>query len=191
VSNTTPEVWKVIEDFPDYAVSDHGRVKRVTDSFSPTGIRNGKTAGRVLRTPPDVNGYPAVTLSAPSGPRRFMRVHQLVAAVFLGARPLDTEVNHLDSDRMNPAISNLEYVSHARNIEHSFQQKRQRTGEHHEWAKLCQNSVNTIRLLYASGWFTQKCLGQVFHVRQSTISRIVLGQKWRWGSNKGGSPCAG
>jgi DNA-binding MarR family transcriptional regulator len=46
--------------------------------------------------------------------------------------------------------------------------------------KLTTKSVRLIRRMYFSGGFSQKGLAAIFAVAQSTISRIVRGEKWAW-----------
>lgn len=44
------------------------------------------------------------------------RLHVLVAEAFIGPRPDGLEVHHIDHDRMNPRVDNLEYVTHQENV---------------------------------------------------------------------------
>jgi hypothetical protein len=72
----------------DYAVSNLGRIKRLTS-------RTFAKADSIPKTPPrsNKNPYPAVDLCR-DGKRRTCAVHQLVAAAFLEPRPDGLEVNH-------------------------------------------------------------------------------------------------
>ena len=54
---TVPEEWRLVADFPDYAVSNFGRVRRETDGK----VRSTIKAGHLLRAH-ESNGYPYVSL---------------------------------------------------------------------------------------------------------------------------------
>lgn len=92
------EIWKPIEEYGDmYEVSDAGRV------------RNYRYP-KVLTSSTDTNGYQIVTLYF-RGKGKTKAVHQLVAHAFLGPQPGGMQVNHIDEDKTNNAVSNLEYVT--------------------------------------------------------------------------------
>lgn len=86
---------------PRFAVSSCGKVM-------------GRT-GRILKL--RSNGkYKTVAVSTPRSANYY--VHRLVAEVFLG--PSELCVNHIDGDRDNNDVSNLEYVTHAQNTAHAI-----------------------------------------------------------------------
>ena len=98
---------------PDLMVSNHGRV------WSKSQRHNYVTYGSL-----DNHGYRVVS----KGGRRHY-VHRLVAAAFLG-HPCSPElgVNHIDSDRANNHVENLEYTTGSQNLRHSYRQGRKSKG---------------------------------------------------------------
>jgi hypothetical protein len=92
-------IWRTIESHPNYEVSQTGL------------IRNRKT-GRI-RKPNIVRGYEYTTLY-PGGNR--YRIHRLVAIHFLDP-PEDAtyEIDHIDRNRINNRIENLQWVSRSKN----------------------------------------------------------------------------
>ena len=68
LSTLTNEVWSMIAEFPDYQVSNHGRVKHI--------YRNGREY--ILRPWLDRYGYPTVHIHGTT-----QRVHRLVAQAFI------------------------------------------------------------------------------------------------------------
>lgn len=90
------EVWKQIENFPKYQVSNKGRVKH-----AEKGLLNPYTMK---------SGHFFVSLSN-KGKRRTAAVHNLVAELFLGNRPPGYIVHHNDEDKSNNNAVNLEYIS--------------------------------------------------------------------------------
>lgn len=108
------EVWKPIEGFPNYAVSNRGRVY----SFTREEVCNGHIRmrqGRILIPRLGKQGYYYVVLR--DGIRnRTKKVHRLVAEAFL-ANPEHLEcVNHKDECRTNNFVENLEWCTTAYNV---------------------------------------------------------------------------
>lgn len=99
------EQWKDIADFDNYEVSDLGRV------------RNKKTK-RILRLGKDTGGYVQVKLYN-DGIKKSIKVHRLVAGAFI-PNPLNLpEVNHLDTNRTNNSVDNLEWCNRQYNVDYS------------------------------------------------------------------------
>lgn len=122
------ERWEMVEEFPDYAVSNRGRVKRLTPA-------SGTQVGRVLQ--PQKRGgnnsdhrYLYVTLCC-EGRKQSRAIHRLVAETFL---PNDTtlpEVNHRNPlARFDNSVSNLEWASFADNSAHAVQHGRYHRPRH-------------------------------------------------------------
>lgn len=102
------EIWKDIDGFPNYEVSDQGR------------IRNKKT--KIIRSlSPANNGYLHVDLYKNDNQKRHgysKNVHRLVAETFLGKSTL--HVNHKDGNKQNNCLTNLEYVTPGENLQHAY-----------------------------------------------------------------------
>lgn len=98
------EKWKAIEGFPNYSVSNLGRVKRVLSC-------TGRELGEHVMTPYiGWGGARMVTLSD-RGRRRATRIARLVAKAFI-PNPENLEVVlHKDGDILNDRVDNLEWVS--------------------------------------------------------------------------------
>lgn len=109
------EDWKPVVGYEDrYEVSNLGRI--VSLNFKRTG--EAKEVSPCL----DSYGYPHVKLSDGGGlaTRRSVSVHVVVAAAFIGPRPLGFDINHIDTDKRNNAVGNLEYVTRSDNLKHAF-----------------------------------------------------------------------
>ena len=99
------EQWKDIADFDNYEVSDLGRV------------RNKKTK-RILRLVKDSGGYVQVNLYN-DGERKSIKIHRLVASTFI-PNPLNLpQINHIDENKTNNNVENLEWCSAQYNIDYS------------------------------------------------------------------------
>lgn len=101
------ELWKPVRGWPEFEVSNLGRVRRVATGF--------------IRKPSSISGYQAMRLTRPGGHSQTILVHRAVAMAFLPRRRRKTmQVNHKDSDRWNPRADNLEWVTCAQNIQHGY-----------------------------------------------------------------------
>jgi hypothetical protein len=100
------EVWKPIDGF-NYEVSNMGRV------------RNSITYGLLAPQPVGI-GYRGVFLYRDGEPHQEY-IHRLVLTAFKGAPTVDRpDCNHIDADRTNNKVSNLEWVSVKENIAHAI-----------------------------------------------------------------------
>lgn len=97
------ELWKDVKGYEGlYQVSNFGRIRR---------------DGRVLKTPPDSNGY-CITVLCKDGIHHCTKVHQLVAEAFVPKADGDTEINHIDECKTNNRADNLEWCTRLKNIRH-------------------------------------------------------------------------
>ena len=104
------EMWKSIRGYEGlYEVSNLGRVR---------SLKRATTRGVVLKQTVK-HGYMQVCLSKDGTPST-KRVHRLVAEAFI-ANPMDKPVvNHINGDKTNNAVSNLEWATNSENELHSF-----------------------------------------------------------------------
>lgn len=111
------EIWKTIEGFEDYQVSNFGRVKSL--SRNVTGKNNSVRIlkEKILKPGVDKLGYLMVILSDKNNKRNTTKVHQLVSIVFLNHKKSGHKlvVNHKDFNRQNNYLDNLEIVTQREN----------------------------------------------------------------------------
>ena len=101
------EVWAIIPDYGNkYRVSDTGRV------YSNYG------KGRFLKDRVTADGYLHVALSI-DGERHEHKVHRLVADAFIPNLEDLPDVNHLDEDKHNNSVDNLEWCHSEYNLQYS------------------------------------------------------------------------
>lgn len=110
------EIWKDIEGFEGfYQISNYGEVRSL-DRFD--GIRNLK--GNILKQNLKQNGYLQVGLRK-QGKRKWFSVHRLVAKHFIPNPDKLPQVNHIDSNKQNNTVDNLEWVTAKANYKHAEQ----------------------------------------------------------------------
>src|ERR1035441_10633688 len=115
------EKWLEIPDYPMYEISNFGRVKSL--SYGGSGVPG------LLSQHLDRYGYYKVCLSS-NGSNIIKSVHQLVVMAFFNHKPdgtLKLVVNHIDCDKTNNNIDNLEVISARRNVIHSNKRIKSKT----------------------------------------------------------------
>lgn len=101
------EVWKKIEGFENYEVSNYGNVKS-----------NNYSKVRFLKQE-NVKGYLRVSLSKENKVYRF-QIHRLVASHFIFNNKNKPCVNHIDGRKFNNNVCNLEWCTYSENERHSY-----------------------------------------------------------------------
>ena len=105
------EVWRDIPGFEGcYQISNLGRLK----SFKvyPNGY--------ILSVTNSDGGYLRFVLSAKGRKSKSVKIHRLVAETFIPNPQKLPEVNHIDGNKQNNVIDNLEWCTHQHNIIHSM-----------------------------------------------------------------------
>lgn len=101
------EEWRVIEEFPHYLISSHGRVKH-------------KDRPNVRKVTVNERGFPVILLSSATSPTRYLRqINKLVALAFLPT-PIytdNTSIWHKDGNLQNCHYSNLMWERRDRVLE--------------------------------------------------------------------------
>lgn len=107
------EIWKDIKDYEGlYQVSNLGRVKRL-DNKSGAIYRKEHLLKPFIR-----DRYESVRLSK-NGSVKNYNVHRLVAEAFI-SNPYDCDiVNHIDADKSNNVVTNLEWCTQSYNCNHA------------------------------------------------------------------------
>lgn len=173
------EVWKDIEGFESfYQVSSAGRIK----SLSRKIIRKRSSVEetlpeRIMSVKKRTNYYPKVSLSK-NGKVRYFKVHKLVALAFLQKDSAKNQVNHVDGDKTNNNVANLEWISPSDNIKHARDSgliiDKSRKGN----KRLNLAQVVFFKILHSEGFSYEK-IGKIFNISRCTISDAVTGRTWK------------
>lgn len=109
------EEWRPVVHFPNYEVSNLGRIRRATDSASGNYKAGHILSSRMTSGRGEEYAYACVDLWR-DGRRTKMRVHRVVARAFIGRSPFPgAHVDHINADREQNAAWNLRWCSNAEN----------------------------------------------------------------------------
>src|SRR5688500_14205993 len=163
--------WRDVVGWLGYKVSDSGLVE------SWRCKHGTRRRGRLMSPVMDTEGYLRVSLS--DGVRRkTVKIHTMVLTAFRGPRPPGMQARHLDDDKRNNLLSNLQWGTHSENVSDAMLHGRIRSGERHWRAKLKSQDVKEIRRALA-GHEKHASLALRFGVTRSNISLIASRRAWR------------
>ena len=110
------EEWKQIDGFEYYYISNLGRVKS-TRRWSGKKFYDRE---QFITLHKDTNkGYIYASISK-NGKNYNLRVHRLVALMFIPNPENKSQVNHIDGNKENNVVTNLEWVTNKENIKHAW-----------------------------------------------------------------------
>ena len=106
------ELWKPLLEYKGIEVSSIGRIRKAA---------NKRRKERILTEfPKDRDGYCRCSVQKIDGTWTSQPVHRLVAKAFIPNTENKQAVNHIDGNRQNNKVENLEWVTPKENVIHSF-----------------------------------------------------------------------
>jgi len=169
------ELWKDVIGYEGlYKISNKGNLYSL---ISKKIIKPSKAYA-----PNKKNGYYLRYYMSKDGKRGKVMAHRLVAMTFIGL-PSDEKycVNHIDGDKTNNNVENLEWCTLSKNIKHAYDNnlKQKLTGENAPASKLYLNEVVSIYFLYKLKKYTLSMLAEMFDISVNTIQDIVYRRSWK------------
>lgn len=165
-------IWLDIPEYQGiYKISEKGDVVSLP--------RSCKYGSRLEERPIKQNikkGYVTVPLSKNSHVRHWL-VHRLVAITFIKNPNNLPQINHIDGDKTNNDVKNLEWCDRSHNQVHARKLKLQ-GGEKTNTSKLTERCVKAIRNLYPD--ISKKRLSEAFEIGMPTISKIINRKYWKY-----------
>ena len=128
-------------------------------------------------------GYLQVGIRHDDGRIKTRLVHQLVLLAWVGPRPAGAVINHINGDKKDNRLANLEYCSQSQNMAHACRlgltpKPPRRHGVLAPKAKLNEDEVCDLRREAARGvGLTQ--LAATYGITTATVSKVVLRRTWR------------
>ena len=161
------ELWQPIDGADGYEVSNLGRIRtqdRVTIRKNGSPLR---TKGRLFPFRLNHNGYPVYSYKS-----THKLIHVAVARAFIAPVEGKRFVNHIDGDKANNRVDNLEWADHSDNKLHAL-----RTGL--QPRKLSNDQIRCIKKRLSEGE-SQTSIAKSFGVSQATIGHINTGFSYYW-----------
>ena len=172
--------WRDIKGYENfYQINDKGQVKSLKRTVyrSYKGKDSYYTIKESMLRPDIKNGYFYVALCKNSKIKHHY-IHRLVAEYFVANPENKTCVNHIDSNRLNNSIENLEWVTYRENSIHGVKYGNVPIGEKCKNSKLSEKDVLEIRDMYIFG-FKKTWLSEIYSISFSAIDLIVRNKRWK------------
>lgn len=165
--------WRPVVGYEGfYEVSEFGDVRSVDRCVVSRGRRK-PLRGRPMRPFLSKAGYPRLNLCR-DGETRGISIHRMVACAFILWPEGKTQVNHIDGNKRNNHVKNLEWVTGAENSHHRIDGGFSR----HNKLKLTRSDVVSAREEYLSGVSVQT-LSQKYGVSYEGMSHAISGISWK------------
>jgi hypothetical protein len=162
------EVWKDIPGYEGkYQASNLGRIR---------SLDRPRFKGRVLKHDKRLSSkdrkraYYTICFSV-DGFTKYEYVHRCIAKTFVENPENKSEVNHINGDKLNNAVSNLEWINRKDNCKHSRSVLRKRG------KSLTVDQVLEIIELYGKGMM-MKDIAKLYKIRKLTVGEILNEKYW-------------
>lgn len=166
------EIWKSLKNIVElgdyYEVSNFGSIRSVDRVDEYLGR---KRKGKIITKSKDTKGYLRVELHLDGRKKRY-KVHRLVAMTFIPNKENKPQVNHIDGDKTNNYVNNLEWSTNGENNKHAYDiglKPKKISNEDKHWIKKVYKPYDKE--------FGSRALAKKFGVGQATISDIALNWK--------------
>lgn len=170
------EVWKSIPNFSRYEASNLGNLRST----------NYKNSGniKVLKPAFDKKGYLKTMLQSDNGKYCSWMVHKFITLAFYGEREKDYTVDHIDGNKENNSIDNLEYVTRSVNCKRAVDLGlwEVRHGSKNGNSKLTESDVrDIIELRKTKGrFYGRKDIALKYGISEAHVKDIISGRRDVW-----------
>lgn len=159
------EEWKQVPGYPDYDVSNTGKIY-------------SKRKQKIMSPKTDRYGYKCLALIDRDKIKKYFTAHRLVANTFIPNPKNKPQVNHINFDRADNRVENLEWSTAKENIHHTHNHNRNADikGEKNPMAK--QHPYEVWLIKYAYECVSSYKLSKILGINDETIRCIRNGSSW-------------
>lgn len=173
MDNPMVEEWREIDGYPNYQVSNMGRVKtRCCPGYHGLTIDWHPLNHWIAN-----NGYPTVSVTR-NRVRRTVCVHTLVLEAFVGPRPPKLVACHENGISVDVRLANLRWDTYKANEADKVRHGTHNRGERSGLAKLTNDQVREIMILLDENRVKQRVIARTYGVSDQTICDIKKGRKY-------------
>jgi len=184
------EQWKPICNYENYyEVSNLGNIRSVDRYVKSKSNSRVLLKGKPMKYVVSIHGYKRITLCKDGKHKQFF-IHRLVALAFLKNSYNKPMINHIDGNKLNNELSNLEWCTHSENLLHAYRtgltipkgNRKGINGYLHPQSKIVlQFDLNGILINeYGSIGVTKFAGFTPQHVHSCCIGKLKTHKKFKW-----------
>lgn len=180
------EIWKDVVGFENiYLISNLGNVKslaRKVAKIQPNGdIYIHQIKDHILKGEIGKDGYKKVLLGNGINYKKHFFIHRLIAEAFISKVEGKNIINHIDGNKANNKINNLEWCTYSENNKHAYDTGLNPKGENHGMNKFSKKTILEIRKIYVNGSreFGSRSLARKFKMSKTNVLHIVNNKIWK------------
>lgn len=186
------EVWKDVIGYEGlYQVSNFGNVKSLDREIAPNNRVPYWRKGKICKQSKSNLGYMTVGFTV-NNKKINKYVHRLVAEAFITNMNNYPQVNHIDCDKINNRMYNLEWCTNSQNHIHASKKGLNKlhlhrvaySGEENGRSLLTKEQVLEIKQKYIPYKYSAKKLSKEYGVSESCITHILNNTSWKEISTK-------
>lgn len=177
IDNYSDNYRKVV-GYDDYYVTNDGRV----------WTNNRKNGIERFMKQRCMGGYMSVALYK-DGKAKHVRVHRLVAQAFIPNPCNKPYINHIDGNRVNNNVENLEWCTQKENVHHSIyvlgrwtssdKQRASASVQGKKNRKLTMEQANELRRLHKEEHISSTKLSEMYNLNLTSVKRILNGKAYK------------
>lgn len=159
--------WKTISKYPNYECSNTGLVRRKDTKHVQTGGKNRRYLRVKLFNENGGYGYDA---------------HRIIAETWLPNPNNLPQVNHINGNKHDNRIKNLEWCTAQHNVKHSYEtglNKGPKSGERSNLSKISDDTLRYIKSIHKpfDKEFGTKALAKKYGINDAWLSNVLNGNR--------------
>lgn len=173
------EIWKDVIGYEGwYQVSSLGNVRSLPRMVRGRFNNSMRKPGKTLGIHPNSKGYATVSLGHGRGNSKSIKLHRLVLTHFKSNPHNYPEINHIDGNKLNNRVENLEWCNRKQNIAHAVKNELMYTRRGSECSrKLTEAQAQFIK--DNRGIIPKRELMERFNIKYATVTSIQCGYSWK------------
>lgn len=177
------EIWKDIINFEGYyQCSNFGNIRSLDREINTKGGTKRISKGKILK--PKTNPfYYCVGLSKFNKCKTYY-IHRLVASSFISNSNNLPEINHIDGNKLNNNITNLEWITSSKNKYHAFEIGVSKKGKDNNLAKFSKEIIENVKKDLSKKIYTQRQIAHKYEMSYAQVSRIKTNKTRKYLGNE-------
>jgi hypothetical protein len=170
----------MIINFISYICIMYKQIENLDYEINPEGIVRRISTKRVKKSFERSDGYIGIQLYKSKTEIKNFQLHRLIAIAFIDNPNNKGFINHIDSNRKNNSLDNLEWVTCQENVKHGYKfgyafNKGSRNG----FSRLNETQVLEIRKKRMKNKLTYKELAKMYNISSGCIAGIIQRINWK------------